>query len=115
MHLRRDALSRAVKRRLDADLSDGTKPTPPCRRGCLPKTFETALVGPLTTRCAYCHCPRCQKGFFPRERSGLSPAVVRMSGSSTAETSFARSSKLLDELAGVRVETKRVERVAERE
>ena len=128
LQLRRKALTlaaRAVEQRLDADRSDGVPPTRPCscgrparRAGRPPKTFETVL-GPLTLQRAYYHCVHCGKGFFPRdralgmERTSLSPAVTRMTGSAAAETSFARASALLAELAGVRVESKRVERVAE--
>ena len=118
-HLRREALPLAVRRRFHADLSDGAKPTLPCRCGQRasrrrrpPKTFETAL-GPRTIQCAYCRCPPCRRGFFPRaralgtERAGLSPAGVRMTGLAAAETSFARASERLNEVAGVRVSASR--------
>ena len=83
-----------------------------------PKTFETAL-GPLTLERAYYHCRPCGKGWFPRDQAlgmagtSLSPAVTRMIGSAAAVASFATASNLLDELAAVRVNAKRVERVAE--
>ena len=127
-HLRRTALqwaARAVEQRLNQDLSDGAQRTRPCDcgrpalyKGRHAKTFETAC-GPLTLRRAYYHCQHCGGGFFPRDRelglegTGLSPAVVRMTGSAAAVTSFAQASGLLAELAGVSVEAKRVERVAE--
>ena len=126
--LRRQALqlaARAVERRLNADRSDACAATRPCSCGrqarCAgrhPKTFETAL-GPLTIERAYYHCHHCGRGFFPRdaalgmEHTSLSPAVTRMTGSAAAVASFARASDLLDELAAVRVNAKRVERVAE--
>ena len=128
IHVRRRALqlaARAVERRLNADHSDRTGAAPPCRcgqpgryAGRRPKTFETAL-GALTLERAYYHCRHCGRGWFPRDtalgmaRSGLSPAVTRMTGSAAAVASFALASSLLDELAGVQVEAKRVERVAE--
>lgn len=126
--MRRSALqlaARAVERRLKADLSDGQSPTQPCSCGRVarlagrhPKTFETAL-GPVTIERAYYHCHPCGRGWFPRDRAlgmaatSLSPAVTRMTGSAAAVASFATASDLLDELAAVRVNAKRVERVAE--
>ena len=71
-----------------------------------PKTFETALTA-MTLECAYYHCPRCRQGFYPRDRalgmarSGLSPAVTRITGATAALVSFARASGLLADLAGV--------------
>ncbi len=82
------------------------------------KTFETVL-GPLTLQRAYYHCPDCGHGSFPRDqalgmaRTDLSPGVTRMTGAAAALVSFAQASGLLDELAGVRVGTKHVQRSAE--
>ena len=127
--VRRTALqlaARAVEERLDADLSDYCGPFRECSdcgqparfAGRHPKTFETVL-GPLTLQRAYYHCTACQRGVCPRDAAlglhstSLSPAVLRMTGSTAALVSFAESSALLAELAGVRVETKQVERCAE--
>ena len=46
-------------------------------------------------------------------RTDLSPGVARMTGASAALVSFAQASGLLDDLAGVRVGTKHVQRTAE--
>jgi hypothetical protein len=68
---------------------------------------------------AYYHCVACGQGFCPRDHalglsdSMLSPGVTRMVGQVAARVSFAESSELLAELAGVRVEAKHVERAAE--
>ena len=126
--MRRRALqlaARAVERRLNADRSDGQARTQPCSCGRAarfagrhPKTFETAL-GPVTIERAYYHCRPCGRGWFPRDQAlgmagtSLSPAVTRMTGSAAAVASFAAASDLLHELAAVRVNAKRVERVAE--
>ena len=126
--MRRQALqlaAGAVERRLNADLSDYSGPTAACAcghparyAGRHPKTFETALTA-MTLERAYYHCPRCRQGFYPRDRalgmarSGLSPAVTRRTGATAALVSFARASGPLADLAGVQVEAKRVERVAE--
>ena len=118
--------ARAVEQRLNADLSDCCGPFRPCPAcglparyaGRHPKTFVTVL-GPLTLWRAYYHCPPCDAGCFPRDAAlgldggSLSPAVLRMTGSTAALVSFAETSALLDELAGVRVHTEQVERCAE--
>ena len=81
------------------------------------KTFTTA-VGPLTLSRAWYHCRRCGHGFSPRDRElgfrgSLSPAVRRMVGMAAAETSFDHAVTLLDELAGLAMGAKQVERHAE--
>ena len=111
--------------RLNADRSDQARPVAPCRCGAearyagrRPKTFQTAL-GEITLQRAYFHCPRCQGGFCPRDlalglqASSLSPAVLRMVGLTAAMVSFAETSELLAELAGVAVDAKQAERSAE--
>lgn len=125
---RREALAiaaRAVEERINADESDHTGPSRPCEcgenaryAGRRPKTFQTVL-GPITLRRAYYLCSTCHRGFCPRDRAlgfdrrTLSPATLRMVGLTAATVSFAESSELLWELAGVRVDPKRVERNAE--
>jgi len=125
---RRQALqvaARAVERRLNADTSDHAGPTFPCSCGKVaryagrrPKTFQTAL-GEMTLLRAYYHCKACEAGFCPRDRAlgmehaSLSPAVTRMVSLSAAMVSFAESSELMGELAGVPVDAKQVERTAE--
>jgi len=118
--------ARAVERRLNADTSDHVGPTLPCPRcgklagyaGRHDKTFTTAL-GDVTLSRAYYHCEPCEAGFCPRDRSlgmqdtSLSPAVTRMLGKSAAMVSFAESSELMHDLAGVIVDAKQVERTAE--
>ncbi len=127
-HVRQQALqlaARAVERRLNADHSDGEQRPCKCRcgqparyAGRFPKTFETAL-GPLQLRRAYYHCQQCGTGYYPRDAAlglqatSLSPAVTRMTGSAAVLASFQRASELLSEVGGVRVNAKRVERVAE--
>jgi len=82
------------------------------------KTFTTAL-GELTLSRAYYHCESCAGGFCPRDRAlgmhgtSLSPAATRMVGKAAAMVSFAESSALLRELAGLAVDAKQVERIAE--
>jgi hypothetical protein len=73
----------------------------------------------MTLSRAYYHCEPCEAGFCPRDRAlgiedtPLSPAVTRMVGKSAAMVSFAESSELMHDLAGVAVDAKQVERTAE--
>jgi hypothetical protein len=82
------------------------------------KTFHSAL-GPLRLERAYYHCDACKAGLCPRDRalgledSSLSPAVTRMVGLVGAMVGFVEGSELMREIAGVRVDSKQVERTAE--
>ena len=86
--------------------------------GRRPKTFTTVL-GEMRLLRAYYHCDDCEAGFCPRDRAlgteatSLSPAVTRMVGPSAAMVSFAESSELMHDLAGLSVDAKPVERSAE--
>lgn len=127
--LRQQALelaARAVERWLNADTSDGAHPRLPCSCGAQaryagrrPKWLRYVL-GTLRFERAYYHCVRCQTGFCPRDRElgldagSLSPAVRRMVGTVGALVSFQEGSELLEELAGVALDPKQVERTAER-
>jgi len=128
MAVRQQALqlaARAVEQRLNADPSDNAGPRLPCRcggearyAGRRGKRFHSVL-GPLRLERAYYHCCSCGGGFCPRDRSlglensSLSPAVTRMVGTAGALVSFQEGSELLQELAGVAVDAKQVERTAE--
>lgn len=73
----------------------------------------------MTLSRAYYHCDVCESGCCPRDRvlgvqgTSLSPAVTRMVGTSAPLVSFAESSELMHELAGIDVDAKQVERTAE--
>ena len=128
MAARRQALrlaARALEQRLNADTSDQAGPELPCScggqaqyHGRHNKTFESVL-GPLHLQRAYYYCAQCESGFCPRDRAlrmelfSLTPGVLRMTGSAAALVSFEESSALLQELAGVKVSVKQVERAAE--
>lgn len=128
MAARRQALrlaARALEQRLNADTSDYAGPQLWCACGQSAryvdrraKTFVSVL-GPLRLERAYYHCAVCGHGFCPRdlvmglEGSSLSPAVTRMTAAVGALVSFQEGSELLQELAGVQVEAKQVERTAE--
>ena len=83
------------------------------------RTFVSVL-GELRLKRAYYHCADCAQGFFPRDRalgiegSHLSPGVQRMVGAVGAAVSFEEGAGLLQELAGLKVPARQVERYAER-
>lgn len=114
-----------MEQRLNADGSDGEPPHRTCSCGQLAryagrreKTFISAL-GALKLQRAYYHCSSCGQGFCPRDRqlgladTSLSPAVTRMVAAVGAMVSFEEGSQLLQELAGVSLNAKQVERTAE--
>jgi hypothetical protein len=118
--------ARAVEQRFNADTSDHVGPTAPCScgqparyAGRHTKSF-TSVLGALALERAYYHCTRCRTGFCPRDRAlglegpFLSPGVTRMVGHVGAMVSFVEGSELMQELAGVAVDPKQVERTAER-
>jgi hypothetical protein len=100
-------------------------PRVPCGRGHAAeftdyrdKTFDTVL-GPVTLRRAWYHCGDCQHGFAPRDielsvaGASLSPGLAVMNDKAAAAGPFAQAAGLLEDLAGVRLTVKRVERAAE--
>jgi hypothetical protein len=115
----------AVEQRLNADTSDerGSRTRCACGQearlaGRRSKRVHSVL-GPLQIERAYYHCSKCGHGFCPRdehlgiENTSLSPALTRMVGTVGAMVSFEEGSALLQELAGVPVDAKQVERTAE--
>ncbi len=100
-------------------------PRVPCGRGheagfvsYRDKDIDTAL-GPVTVTRAWYHCAACGHGFAPRdaelgvEGTSLSPGLAAMNDLAAAAGPFAGAARLLEELAGVRLTAKRVERAAE--
>lgn len=67
---------------------------------------------------AYYHCPSCESGWVPKDQeldvvgSSFSPGVRRMMGRVGAKQPFAQGRRDLEELAGVVVQTKQVERIS---
>jgi hypothetical protein len=82
------------------------------------KTFDTVL-GPVTLRRAWYHCAECKHGFAPRDAelgvagASLSPGLAVMNDKAAAAGPFAKAAGLLEDLAGVQLTVKRVERAAE--
>jgi hypothetical protein len=77
------------------------------------------LLGEVTVDRTYYLCPRCEGRRFPKdalldvEHTSFSPGVRRLMARSGARDSFARAEEDLLEYAGIRIDAKDVERIAE--
>ncbi len=82
------------------------------------KVIDTVL-GPVTLERAWYHCAACRHGLAPRDAelgvagASLSPGLGAMNDRAAAAGPFAGAAGLLEDLAGVRLTAKRVERAAE--
>src|SRR6266849_791865 len=82
------------------------------------KVIDTVL-GPVTLTRAWYHCAACGHGLAPRDAelgvagTSLSPGLTAMNDRAAADGPFAKAARLLEDLAGVRLTAKRVERAAE--
>ena len=86
--------------------------------GCRDKTFGTVL-GPVTVTRAWYHCAECGHGLAPRDAglgvagASMSPGLAAMNDIAAAAGPFAGAARLLEEIGGVRLTARRVERAAE--
>jgi len=100
-------------------------PRVPCGRGheavfvsYRDKVIDTVL-GPVALTRAWYHCAECGHGLAPRDAElgtageGMSPGLAAMNERAAAAVPFAQAASLLEDLAGVRLTAKRVERAAE--
>jgi hypothetical protein len=100
-------------------------PRVPCGQGheaefvsCRDKLIDT-VPGPVTLTRAWYHCAECKHGLAPRDAepgvagASVSPGLAAMNDLAAAAGPFAGAARLLEELAGVRLGVKRVERAAE--
>ena len=82
------------------------------------KSFDTVL-GLVTVTRAWYHCAECGHGLAPRDaglglaRKSMSPGLAAMNDIAAAAGPFAGAARLLEEIGGVRLTAKRVERAAE--
>ena len=82
------------------------------------KVIDTVL-GPVTLTRAWYHCAACRHGLAPRDAelgvagASLSPGLTAMNDRAAAAAPFAGAAGLLEDLAGVALTAKRVERAAE--
>jgi hypothetical protein len=77
------------------------------------------VLGPVTFTRAWYHCAACGHGLAPRDAelgaagASMSPGLRAMSDKAAAAVPFGQAAGLLEDLAGVRLTVKRVERAAE--
>ena len=89
-----------------------------CFAGYRDKSFDTVL-GLVTVTRAWYHCPECGHGLAPRDAelgtagTSMSPGLAAMNDLAAAAGPFAGAARLLEEIGGVRLAVKRVERAAE--
>ena len=82
------------------------------------RVIDTVL-GPVTLTRAWYHCPECGHGLAPRDAelgaagTSMSPGLAAISDKAAAAVPFASAAGLLEDLAGIRLTAKRVERAAE--
>jgi hypothetical protein len=82
------------------------------------KAVDTVL-GAVTVNRAWYHCAACGHGLAPRDAElgvagvSMSPGLAAMNDTAAAAGPFAGAARLLEELAGIRLTAKRVERAAE--
>jgi hypothetical protein len=82
------------------------------------KLIDTVL-GPVTLTRAWYHCAECKHGLAPRDAelgvagASMSPGLAAMNDLAAAAGPFAGAARLLQELAGVRLDARRVGRAAE--
>ena len=80
----------------------------------------TTVLSPIQIRRAYYHCSACERGVIPKdkeldiEKTSCSPGVRRLMGHVGGKEVFEEGRQDLEELAGIAVKTKQVERVSER-
>ncbi|HLQ53118.1 MAG TPA: hypothetical protein VK162_02470 [Streptosporangiaceae bacterium] len=82
------------------------------------KSFDTVL-GLVTVTRAWYHCAACGHGLAPRDAelgmagASMSPGLAAMNDRAAAAVPFREAARLLEDLAGVRLTAKRVERADE--
>jgi len=116
---------RLLERLLNADGGGYRGARIPCGQGH-PAQFVAfrrkevlTVLAPVTIQRAYYHCTLCAGGVLPKDHeldivgTTFSPGVRRMLGRVGGKEAFAEGRRDLEELAGIVVATKAVERVAE--
>jgi hypothetical protein len=116
---------RLLERLLNADGGRYQGSRLPCGQGHRARFVEfrnkelLTVLAPVPVRRAYDHCEGCGAGVIPKDReldivyTGFSPGVRRMMGQVGGKEAFDDGRKDLEVLAGLRVNTKAVERVSE--
>jgi hypothetical protein len=79
----------------------------------------TTVLARITIKRAYYHCASCSAGVLPKDQeldiegTSFSPGARRLMGRVGGKESFNEGRQDLEELAGIKVKTKEVERIAE--
>lgn len=114
-----------MEKLLNADRGDHQGARVPCGAGHEAEFIEyrtkqvTTVLSEVAIKRAYYYCAVCKHGLIPKdqkldiEKTSFSPGVRRMMARVGAKESFDNGRQDLEELAGVKVTTKEVERVAE--
>ncbi len=114
-----------LEKLVNSDAGGHRGPRIDCGRGHQAEFVEyrskevVTVLSAIEVRRAYYHCAGCGSGVIPKDReldivdTGFSPGVRRMMGRVGSRESFNEGRKDLEELAGVWVQTKAVERVSE--
>lgn len=114
-----------LEKLMNSDAGGHRGPRIDCGRGHQAEFVEyrskevLTVLAAIAVRRAYYHCARCGAGGIPKDRelnsvdTSFSPGVRRMMGRVGGKQSFQEGQKDLEELAGIRVQTKAVERVSE--
>jgi hypothetical protein len=114
-----------LERLLDSD-SGYRGPRVPCRQGHQAEFIDyrnkevLSVLSRIQVRRAYYHCTPCQEGVIPKDSdldvvgTSFSPGVRRLMGRVGGKEPFAEGRRDLEELAGIVVKTKEVERVSEK-
>ena len=93
-----------------------------CGRKAKFKEYRTVwldtIMGSFQVKKAYYYCAHCRSGFSPLDEMldmscGRTPALRRLIALAGVEESFEKASRLLEEMAGIRVSDDTVERVSE--
>jgi len=114
-----------VERLLNTDQGGFQGPRVPCPQGHEAEFVDyrrkevLTVLAPIQVERAYYHCRSCGSGVIPKDRTldilgtSFSPGVRRMMGRVGSKEAFAGGRRDLQELAGVVVKTKQVERISE--
>lgn len=114
-----------VERLLNVDQGGYQGPRVPCSQGHDAEFVDyrqkevLTVLAPIQVQRAYYHCRPCGGGVIPKDQAldilgtSFSPGVRRMMARLGSKEAFAEGRRDLEDLAGVRVQTKQVERVAE--
>ena len=77
------------------------------------------VLSPIQVERAYYHCSTCERGVIPKDgeldiaKTSCSPGVRRLIGHVGGKEAFEEGRRDLEELAGIEVKTKQVERISE--